>query len=52
MHLADITDEELAKLGIPEQGDVMYYNDKVVFRYYIAILEEYFDIANQDLSIL
>jgi len=50
--LADLTEEDLTKLGVPEQGDVMYYNGKVVFRYYIAILEEYFDISKQDLSIL
>ena len=52
MLLSDLTDEELATIGIPEQGDVMYYNGKVVFRYYIAILEQYFDISNQEISIL
>ncbi|MBR1554509.1 MAG: hypothetical protein IJ644_03825, partial [Oscillospiraceae bacterium] len=50
--LADLTDDDLATLGIPEQGDVMYYNDKVVFRYYIAILEQYFDISKQEITIL
>lgn len=52
MLLSDLTDEDLATIGIPEQGDVMYYNGKVVFRYYIAVLEEYFDIANQEINIL
>ncbi len=50
--LASLTEEDLTKLGIPEEGDVMYYNGKIVFRYYIAILEEYFDISKQDLSLL
>ncbi len=50
--LSDLTDDDLAQLGIPEEGDIMYYNGKIVFRYYIAILEEYFDISKQELSIL
>ncbi len=49
--LSSLTDQDLATLGIPAQGDVMYYNGKCVFRYYIAILEEFFDISNQDLSL-
>ncbi|MBR1528547.1 MAG: hypothetical protein IJ642_04495 [Oscillospiraceae bacterium] len=50
--LADFTDEELAVLGIPEEGDIMYYNGKIVFRYYIAVLEQYFDISKQDITLL
>ncbi len=50
MKLSDLTDADLEKLGIPEEGDVMYYNGKVVFRYYIAILEEYFDISKQEIG--
>lgn len=50
--LSELTDADLATLGVPETGDVMYYNDKCVFRYYVAILEQYFDISNQDLSLL
>ncbi|MDE6777719.1 MAG: hypothetical protein K2J25_07215, partial [Oscillospiraceae bacterium] len=50
--LSSLTDEELAKLGIPEEGDVMYYNGKVVFRYYIAILEEYFDVSKQEIGLM
>lgn len=49
--IADLTPEDLDKLGIPKQGDVMTYNDKIVFRYYIALLEEYFDISKQDLGL-
>lgn len=50
--IASLTDEELDKLGIPDEGDVMTYNGKVVFRYVIAILEEYFDISKQELDLL
>ncbi len=48
--LSSLTDGQLAALGIPEEGDVMYCNGKPVFRYYIAILEEYFDISKQELA--
>lgn len=50
MPLSSLTEEDLTTLGIPEEGDVMYYNGKVCFRYYIAILEEYFDISKQELG--
>lgn len=49
--LSELSDEDLAALGIPEEGDVMYCNGKVVFRYYIAILEEYFDLSNQEIGL-
>lgn len=45
-----LTDEELDKLGVPQEGDVMLYNGSVIFRYYIAILEEYFDLSKQELD--
>ncbi len=51
VQLSSLTDTELAKLGIPEEGDVLYCNGKVCFRYYIAILEEYFDISNQEIGL-
>lgn len=50
--LSELTDEELAALGIPEEGDVMYYNGRVVFRYYVAILEEYFDLSKQEIGLM
>ncbi len=49
--LSSLTDADLETLGVPEEGDVMYYNGKCVFRYYVAVLEQYFDIANQDLGL-
>lgn len=48
---SSLTDADLDTLGIPLEGDVMTYNGKVVFRYYIAVLEEYFDISKQDLDL-
>lgn len=51
MQLSELTDADLATLGIPEEGDVMYYNGKVCFRYYIAILEEYFDLSKQEIGL-
>ena len=47
---SSLSNSDLDRLGIPKEGDVMYYNGKVVFRYYIAILEEYFDISNQKIG--
>lgn len=46
-----LTDEQLAVLGIPESGDVMLYNGKICFRYYVAIIENYFDVDDRSLSI-
>ncbi|HAJ98145.1 MAG TPA: hypothetical protein DCO72_10475 [Ruminococcus sp.] len=51
IRLSSLTDEELARLGVPEEGDVLYYNGKVVFRYYIAILEEYFALDKRELGL-
>jgi len=51
VYLSSLTDENLAMFGVPETGDVMTYNDKVCFRYYVAFIENYFDIENRSLSI-
>ncbi len=48
--LSSLTEADLDTLGVPAQGDVMYYNGEVCFRYYIAILEEYFDISKQEIG--
>lgn len=50
--LSSLTDDDLEQLGIPEEGDVMYYNGRVVFRYYIAILEQYFDLSKQEIGFM
>lgn len=43
--LADLTDAELAILGVPEENDVLRINGKVVFRQLIAVLEDTFENA-------
>ncbi len=50
MRFSELKDADLVKLGVPDEGDVMYCNGKPVFRYFIAILEEYFDISKQELE--
>lgn len=42
MPLADLTETQLATLGVPAENDVLYVNGKAVFRQYIAILENTF----------
>ena len=49
--LSQLTDEKLVALGVPAQGDVMYIDDKPVFRYYVAIIENCFDPANREIEL-
>lgn len=49
--LNSLTDENLAMLGVPESGDVMLYNGKVCFRYYVAVIDDYFDVDERSFSI-
>jgi hypothetical protein len=49
--LSSLSDAQLAALGIPESGDVMIFNGKVVFRYYVSELENYFDTESRKFSI-
>ncbi|MBQ8297075.1 MAG: hypothetical protein IJX77_04760 [Ruminococcus sp.] len=51
VYLNTLTDENLAMLGVPESGDIMTFNGKVCFRYYVAVLENYFDVDDRSLSI-
>lgn len=51
VYLNTLTDEQLALLGIPESGDVMTFNGEVCFRFYVAELENYFDIESRKLSL-
>ena len=51
VYLNTLSDEQLGKLGVPETGDVMYFNGKVCFRYYVAELEDYFDVDSRHISI-
>lgn len=49
--LSELTNEQLESLGISESGDVLIFNDKVCFRYYVAEIEDYFDIDSRKLSL-
>lgn len=49
--LSSLSDEQLAELGISESGDVLTYNGKVCFRYYVAELEDYFEVDKRSFSI-
>ncbi len=49
--LKELSDEQLASLGISESGDVLIFNDKVCFRYYIAETENYFDVDSRKFSL-
>lgn len=49
--LSSLSDEQLAELGVSDEGDVLSFNDKVCFRYYVAELENYFDTESRKFSI-
>ncbi|MBR5405078.1 MAG: hypothetical protein IK107_02165 [Oscillospiraceae bacterium] len=48
--LANLSDENLAALGVPEQNDVLTINGKVVFRQYVAVLERTFEKSNRSMT--
>ena len=50
IYLRNLTDQDLARLGVPQNNDVMYVNDQVCFRSYIAILEDYFSPSKHAIS--
>ena len=39
--LSSLNDEQLAELGVSEEGDVLSFNGKVCFRFYVAELEDF-----------
>lgn len=51
IYLNTLTDEQLNKLGVPETGDVMMFNGEICFRYYVAEIEEYFDVESRHFSL-
>lgn len=51
VYLKDLTDAQLAQMGIGESGDVMTFNGKTVFRYYVAVLDNYYDTESRKLSL-
>ena len=48
--LKDLSDAQLAQLGVSESGDVLTFNGKICFRYYVAELEDYYDTESRKLS--
>ena len=49
--LKDLTDEQLDHFGITDEGDVLKFNGKTVFRYYVAELDNYFNIHDRKFSL-
>lgn len=52
IYLRDLTDADLARLGVPEENDVMTFRGEIVFRSYTAILEDYFALSNRRITLL
>lgn len=49
--LNTLTDEQLEMIGVSESGDVMTFNGKTCFRYYVAELEDYYDVEGRHFSV-
>lgn len=49
--LASLDDATLAKLGVSDSGDVLTFNGKICFRYYVAEIEDYFEVDSRKLSL-
>lgn len=51
IYLNSLDDSQLARLGVSEEGDIMTFNGKVCFRFYVAELGDYYDVNSRKLSI-
>lgn len=51
VYLKDLTDDDLALLGVPEENDVLTFRGETCFRTYVAILEDYYSWSNRELTI-
>ncbi|MCM1062461.1 MAG: hypothetical protein NC452_19580, partial [Eubacterium sp.] len=51
VYLNTLTDEQLEIIGVPEEGDVMIFNGKNCFSYYVAEIEEYYDVDSRKISL-
>ena len=49
--LNTLSDAQLAQLGVSESGDVLKFNGKVCFRYYVADIYDYYDVDSRSLSV-
>lgn len=51
IYLNSLDDSQLARLGVSEEGDIMTFNGKICFRFYVAELGDYYDVNSRKLSI-
>lgn len=51
VYLNELSDSQLAELGVSEEGDIMTFNGKVCFRFYIAEIGDYYDVNSRKLSL-
>ncbi|MDE5556410.1 MAG: hypothetical protein K2J32_01770 [Ruminococcus sp.] len=51
IYLNELDDSQLAELGVSEEGDIMIFNGKVCFRFYVAELGDYYDVNSRKLSL-
>lgn len=49
--LSSLNDNQLEMLGVSSEGDVLAFNGKICFRFYVAELEDYFDTESRKFSI-
>jgi len=51
IYLNELNDSQLAELGVSEEGDIMTFNGKICFRFYVAELGDYYDVNSRKLSL-
>lgn len=51
IYLNSLDDSQLARLGVSDSGDIMTFNGKICFRFYVAELGDYYDVNSRKLSI-
>jgi hypothetical protein rflaF_13957 len=51
VYLNTLSDEQLEMIGVPEEGDVMMFNGKICFSYYVAEIEDYYDVDSRKISL-
>lgn len=51
IYLNELDDSQLAEIGVSEEGDIMIFNGKVCFRFYVAEIGDYYDVNSRKLSL-
>ncbi|MDE6425705.1 MAG: hypothetical protein K2K89_06175 [Ruminococcus sp.] len=51
IYLNELDDSQLAELGVSDEGDIMIFNGKVCFRFYVAEIGDYYDVDSRKLSL-